>query len=98
MGNARGHDVWKTIGFSVASVALSAVAWFAPSLESYSATEAAGTGVATFGNAITTKHYEANLQSYAKLVEQDKAATGKMIDFFSLGEQMLSEETPFNKD
>ena len=51
--NARGHDIWKTIAFSIAAVGLSAVAWFAPTLAPLTATTAVGAGAAAFGSGST---------------------------------------------
>ena len=47
--NARGHDVWKTIGFSIASVGLSTVARFAPAPPA----NAPVPGLAAFGSGLS---------------------------------------------
>jgi hypothetical protein len=37
------------------------------------------------------------LQPYAQLVQQDMKATEEMMGMFNQGEQMLTEELPFDK-
>ena len=53
--NARGHDIWKTIAFSIAEVGLSTVASFSPPLGPLSATPSPGAGRAAFGGSTTIK-------------------------------------------
>ena len=105
--NARSHDLWKTIGFSIASVGLFAVTWFGPPLAPLTAAGAVGAGTTAFGSGLATQHgdsnkkikdYQSSLLSYAKVVEHDMKATQKMMDFFQQAEQMLTEERPFDKD
>lgn len=107
LSNARSHDVWKTIGFSIASVGLFAVTWFGPPLAPLTAAGAVGAGTTAFGSGRAIQHgdsiqkikdYETSLHSYAKVVEHDMKATQKMMDFFQQAEQMLTEERPFNKE
>ena len=80
---------------------------FAPPLEPIAAPTAAGAGRAAFGNGVAIKYhgdsiqkikdYEANLHEYAKLVEHDMKGTEKLADLFDQADQLLLEETPFNK-
>ena len=50
--NARSHDIWKTIGFSIASVGLFAVTWFGPPLAPLTAAGAVGAGTTAFGSGL----------------------------------------------
>lgn len=56
--NARKHDIWKTIGFSIASVGFLIVTLVASSAAPYTAVSAVGAGLAAFGNGITIKFHE----------------------------------------
>lgn len=92
MKSSKTYDIWKTIGFSIASVGLMALGWFNPSVSKMSSAMAVGSGVGLFGNAMTIKydgdsiskikHYEGELHDFAKLVEDDIKATEKIMDFF----------------
>lgn len=85
MTNARSHDIWKTIGFSLASVGLLAMRQFAPTLVSLTFPAAVGAGLAAFGSVMTLKYhddsikkikdYEYHLHSFAKEVEHDMEET-----------------------
>ena len=108
MTNARSHDIWKTVAFSIASVGLFAVASFAPEITQITPALAVGAGVAAFGNGVALKchgesieklnAFQANLHDYAKLVENDNMkATQKMMNFFDQAEEMITEKVPFNK-
>ena len=54
--NAKVHDIWKTIGFSIASLGLVTVSWLSPSYSPLTAVTAIGTGMATFGCAFAVKY------------------------------------------
>lgn len=109
LANARSHDIWKTVAFSVASLGLVCVTMLLPPSESLTSKAIGiGLGIATFGSGLSIKYdetsmqkikeYETNLHSYSKLVQHDMKATDKMINIFHLAEKMLMEEIPFNKD
>ena len=78
--NARSHDVWKAIAFSIASLGISTVSQFSPSPAPRSlAGSPTESALATFGEGTAIKHdggsieqirdYEASLNSYAKSIE-----------------------------
>ena len=98
--NAAGHDTWKTIGYSIAAVGLSAVAGFGGSPQ---VAGAAGAGIAAFGSsqagAKQIKAYQASLQPYAQLVQRDMRATEEIMNMgFNQGEKMLTGEQAFSRE
>ena len=74
--NARAHDIWKILAFSVAEVGILAMAWF-PKSEATETSEH-GVGFAAFVDSATIKihkpslgriaDYEEHLMKYAALV------------------------------
>ena len=60
LDNASSHDIWKTIAYSIASVSLFAMSWFAPHLKPITANTVSGAGMAAFGNAIASKYHTAS--------------------------------------
>lgn len=87
MKNARGHDTWKTIAFSIAAVGLSAVAGFSTNAPA-TASSAVGAGIAAFGGKQQAesmqkiKAYQTSMRPYAQLVQQDMKETGEMMALF----------------
>lgn len=67
---------------------------------------AMGAGFAAFGSAIKLKYddnsiksikdYEAGLNEYAIIVENDMRSTEIMMNYFHESEKMLTEEIPFS--
>lgn len=54
--NSKAHDIWKTIGFSVANVGLFTLTWFAPVLAPITVTIGVGSGIAAFGCGMSIKY------------------------------------------
>ena len=56
--NAREHDKWKTIGYSIATVGLAAVTFMTPSLAPLSVSVGCGAGISVLGGSLSLSYHD----------------------------------------
>lgn len=59
--NAISHDIWRTIGFSIASVALNAVSWLKSKRTTIEHQQPQGSGVAHVRDDLAVTYHEASV-------------------------------------